>query len=88
MGWISGCPKRSSAWHDRAIAFAQAELQDDLLGRDERREFWREGWTRCAGFGFQGLPVAGRNTADEVPRLPETIARDGKGSATAASTTA
>ena len=35
----------------------QTELVDDLLGRDERREFWREGWRRCAAFGIQGLPV-------------------------------
>jgi alkylation response protein AidB-like acyl-CoA dehydrogenase len=45
------------AWHDAAVAFAREHLADDLLGRDERREFWREGWRRCAGFGVQGLPV-------------------------------
>jgi hypothetical protein len=60
-------------WHDGAIAFAQAELHDDLVGRDERREFWREGWNRCARFGIQGLPVpveyGGRGEG-----LPETIA--------------
>ncbi|MCA1684869.1 MAG: acyl-CoA dehydrogenase family protein [Planctomycetia bacterium] len=44
-------------WHDRAVDFARAELADDLLGRDERREFWRVGWGRCARFGVQGLPV-------------------------------
>jgi alkylation response protein AidB-like acyl-CoA dehydrogenase len=44
-------------WHDAALRFAQEELTDDLLGRDERREFWREGWRRCARFGIQGLPV-------------------------------
>ncbi len=60
-------------WHDRAIAFAQAELQDDLLDRDERREFWREGWTKCARFGIQGLPVA-REFGGQGQGLPETIA--------------
>jgi alkylation response protein AidB-like acyl-CoA dehydrogenase len=44
-------------WHDDAIAFAKAELIDDLAARDERREFWREGWTRCARFGVLGLPI-------------------------------
>lgn len=44
-------------WQDRAIAFAKENLVDDLLGRDERREFWREGWQRCARFGIQGLPI-------------------------------
>jgi len=44
-------------WQDEAIQFARANLVDDLLDRDERREFWREGWRRCAKFGFQGLPI-------------------------------
>ncbi|SIO63039.1 L-prolyl-[peptidyl carrier protein] dehydrogenase [Singulisphaera sp. GP187] len=44
-------------WQDRAIAFAKENLVDDLLDRDERREFWREGWKRCATFGIQGLPI-------------------------------
>src|SRR3954453_7037368 len=31
------------AWHGAAVRFAQDELTDDVLGRDERGEFWREG---------------------------------------------
>ncbi len=65
-------PEQQS-WHDSAVAFAQANLVDDLLDRDERREFWREGWKRAAEFGIQGLPVptefGGRGLG-----LPETIA--------------
>lgn len=45
------------SWHDAAVRFAQDELADDVLGRDARREFWREGWRRCGRFGIQGLPV-------------------------------
>ncbi|WP_435018911.1 acyl-CoA dehydrogenase family protein [Tundrisphaera sp. TA3] len=61
-------------WHDAALAFARAELVEDadIIGRDERREFWREGWRRCARFGIQGLPIP----ADYGGRglgLPETI---------------
>ena len=44
-------------WQEEAIRFAREELDHDLLARDERREFWREGWSRCARFGIQGLPV-------------------------------
>jgi alkylation response protein AidB-like acyl-CoA dehydrogenase len=44
-------------WYDDAVTFARNELNDDILGRDERREFWREGWRKCAQFGIQGLPV-------------------------------
>jgi len=60
-------------WHDRAIAFAQADLQDDLLGRDQNHEFWREGWTRCARFGIQGLPIP-VEFGGQGQGLPETIA--------------
>ncbi len=62
-------------WHDAAIQFARAELVPDLDldARDERREFWREGWERCGRFGLQGLPLpeelGGRGLG-----LPETIA--------------
>ena len=62
-------------WHDESIRFAEAELLPDLDldGRDERREFWREGWERCGRFGLQGLPIpvefGGRGLG-----LPETIA--------------
>lgn len=45
-------------WHDGAYRFAREQLAtDDLIDREERREFWREGWQRCARFGVQGLPV-------------------------------
>jgi alkylation response protein AidB-like acyl-CoA dehydrogenase len=63
------------AWHDAAVEFARARLSDDLdlLRRDERREFWREGWRRCAEFGIQGLPVP-REYGGKGLDLPTTIA--------------
>ena len=62
-------------WNEAATRFAREELLADLdlAGRDERREFWREGWRRCGRFGIQGLPIpstyGGRGLG-----LPETIA--------------
>jgi alkylation response protein AidB-like acyl-CoA dehydrogenase len=44
-------------WHDAAVAFAREQLAEDVRDRDERREFWREGWDRCASSGIHGLPV-------------------------------
>jgi alkylation response protein AidB-like acyl-CoA dehydrogenase len=49
--------EEQQTWHDEAVRFAQAELVDDVIGRDDRREFWREGWLKCARLGIQGLPV-------------------------------
>ena len=49
--------EQQQAWHDAATRFAHAELVDDVAARDEGREFWREGYRRCARFGILGLPV-------------------------------
>ena len=40
-----------------AIAFAEAELSDDLIRRDREQVFSAEGWKKCAHFGALGLPV-------------------------------
>jgi alkylation response protein AidB-like acyl-CoA dehydrogenase len=42
---------------DEASQFAMAELVDDIKGRDQREEFWGEGYRRCAKFGVAGLPL-------------------------------
>ena len=47
----------SRDWHDSAAKFAAAELAEGVRERDERGEFWREGYERCARFGVTGLPI-------------------------------
>ena len=45
-------------WYDEAVAFAREQLVDpDGQARDQRGEFWREGYERCAKFGAAGLPI-------------------------------
>lgn len=61
------------AWHDRAHKFAKDHLNDDILERDARAEFWREGWKRAADFGVAGLPVP-QEFGGQGQGLPETIA--------------
>jgi alkylation response protein AidB-like acyl-CoA dehydrogenase len=39
------------------IAFAEDNLNDDVLRRDADHEFSRAAWKECANFGIQGLPV-------------------------------
>ena len=65
--------ERQRHWHDAAERFATEHLTDDLLERDENREFWREGWRRAAQFGIQGLPIP-REYGGQGEELPETIA--------------
>ena len=51
-----------SHWYDAALRFAREELTDpDSEGRDDRGEFWREGYERCGRFGILGLPVPVEN---------------------------
>jgi alkylation response protein AidB-like acyl-CoA dehydrogenase len=63
------------SWQDAAIRFAREELSADLDldRRDERREFWRDGWERCARFGIQGLPIP-EQYGGKGQGLPVTIA--------------
>jgi alkylation response protein AidB-like acyl-CoA dehydrogenase len=42
---------------EAAVAFAQGELNQDLVKRDDAGEFPREAWRKCATFGVQGLPL-------------------------------
>ena len=42
---------------DSVEKFAREELNDGLIERDEKGEFNREGWDKCAGMGIHGLPV-------------------------------
>ena len=45
------------ALREKVIAFAQAELNDDLARRDRREEFLAENWRKCADFGLFGWNV-------------------------------
>ncbi len=37
--------------------FAREELNDGIIERDQKGEFNREGWKKCAAMGVHGLPV-------------------------------
>lgn len=45
------------AFRRQVIKFAQEELNEDLIARDQKEEFTWEGWKKCGKFGIQGLPV-------------------------------
>jgi alkylation response protein AidB-like acyl-CoA dehydrogenase len=45
-------------WYDAAVGFARDELYDaEAIEREQRAEFWREGFERCGRFGIPGLPI-------------------------------
>ncbi len=45
------------ALQDAAREFAKSELGYDMIEPDREMRFNREGWTACAQFGVQGLPI-------------------------------
>ncbi len=50
--------EKQKRWQQAAIEFARSQLDDPhLVERDQSGQFWREGFERCARFGFQGLPI-------------------------------
>lgn len=42
---------------EAVVGFARRELADDLASREEKREFYWEGWRKCAEFGLLGMPA-------------------------------
>ena len=81
-----GLSEKQQKWHDAAVEFAREELVDpDSVAREQRGEFWREGYERCGRFGVLGLPVP---TAVRRPGggHPDGRRRDGGRWATAAPT--
>ncbi len=44
------------AYKRAVVGFAQKELRNGLMERDQKAEFSRENWNKCAQFGIQGLP--------------------------------
>ena len=50
-------PEEPRSWYEAAAKFAAEKLGGNILERDERGEFWREGYRYCAEFGVTGLPI-------------------------------
>ena len=53
-----GLSPEQQKWHDAAVRLAREELVDpESESREQRGEFWREGYERCGRAGILGLPV-------------------------------
>jgi alkylation response protein AidB-like acyl-CoA dehydrogenase len=76
-----GFSESQQRWHDAALYFAREELVDpELSVRDERGEFWRDGYQRCARFGIPGLPVPTEYGGQGQDLLTTAAAMEGLGS--------
>lgn len=61
------------------IQFAQKELNQGLMERDQHSEFSRESWQKCAQFGIIGLPFPEEYGGMEADVLTTMLAMEGLG---------
>lgn len=62
-------------------AFATANLASDMVARDRTGAFSRDLWTRCAGFGIQGLPFPKEHGGSGRDALTTVMAMEALGHA-------
>ncbi|MEL6635590.1 MAG: acyl-CoA dehydrogenase family protein [Bacteroidota bacterium] len=74
-------PKEYLEYKERVTAFAQQELNDDLVTRDHESQFSHELWQRCAKFGIQALaaPAAYGGSLEEIDLFRSVLAMEGLG---------
>ncbi|MEO1619427.1 MAG: acyl-CoA dehydrogenase family protein [Cyanobacteria bacterium J06632_3] len=63
----------------RAIAFAQTHLNDDVSTRDHHGKFSRENWKKCADFGIQGLCMPEEYGGSAEDLMTTVLALEGLG---------
>lgn len=59
--------------------FATNELNNDVIGRDERAEFDAAAWKKCASFGIQGLPFSTDHGGQGASALETIMAMEALG---------
>ena len=74
-------PKEYLTYKASVIDFAEKELNEDIIARDEQGTFSRDLWKKCANFGIQGLviPKAFGGQLEKVDFLRAIIAMEGLG---------
>jgi alkylation response protein AidB-like acyl-CoA dehydrogenase len=73
-------------WDDEQTAiyreirkFAETELNDDLIERDENSTFSWDGWKKCSEMGIQGLPIPNEYGGAGADILTTLFAMEGLG---------
>jgi alkylation response protein AidB-like acyl-CoA dehydrogenase len=74
-------PEEYTEYRNSVIEFAQAELNDDVIARDQEGQFAADLWKKCASFGIQGLaaPSEYGGALEEVDILRAVYAIEGLG---------
>jgi hypothetical protein len=61
------------------IKFAKNELNDDIIERDKKSEFFGDGWKKCAELGIFGLPLPEKYGGSNADILTIILAMEGLG---------
>lgn len=61
------------------IKFAQKELNNDIIERDNQCAFSLENWQKCAKFGILGLPIPEKYGGTDTDILTTTLTMEGLG---------
>jgi hypothetical protein len=64
---------------DSVIGFARRELVDNLTEREKKREFYWDGWRKCAEFGLMGMLVPEEDGGLGLDPLSCVLALEGLG---------
>lgn len=74
-------PQAYLDYREAVIAFARAELQDDVVARDGNSCFARELWQKCADFGILGLaaPAHYGGQLEQIDLFRAVVAMEGLG---------
>ncbi|MEO0769438.1 MAG: acyl-CoA dehydrogenase family protein [Cyanobacteria bacterium J06649_4] len=67
------------AFKQRAIAFAQTQLNDDVVTRDHHGKFSHKNWEKCADFGIQGLCMPKEYGGLSLDLMTTVLALEGLG---------
>ncbi len=67
------------AFKKSVIEFAQKELNDDLVERDQRGEISLENWRKCADLGILGLPFPEEYGGQEADIMTTMLVMEGLG---------
>lgn len=71
--------EKQRAFRQSVARFAQRELNGDVAGRDQKAEFFWEGWRRCAEFGIHGLPLPAEYGGSNAAVLTTMLAMEALG---------
>lgn len=71
--------EEQEALRDAVRRFAERELSEDVIGRDQAGQFSHDAWKKCAEFGIQGLAVPDAYGGSNADTLSVIVAMEALG---------